>query len=159
MEKLTIRDAEPNDIDTITRFYVEEHPTRHSSELINRTIKFNIHQKQTTPPTHFLLACNKDKILALVILRYRRSLNAYEVEYITRKTHRHRGIAFHLIKFGMEKCITDGSFHFVANTSSSNTNSIKLLQKLQFKLNDSSLHSELNTYRFDSNSSKNDEKN
>ncbi|MGY2262534.1 N-acetyltransferase family protein [Pseudomonas sp. SDO55104_S430] len=147
MENLIIRQAKQTDIEKLTQFYAEEFSNQPPLEVIKQTVIFNLFHRNDFAPTHFWLAQDEHEIAALVVARYRASFKAYEIESITGKRYRRRGIASHLINLTIQKCFASGFFQFFANISPRNTNSIKLVQKLRFELATFHPAPEMNTYK------------
>ncbi|WP_150768248.1 GNAT family N-acetyltransferase [Pseudomonas fluorescens] len=148
MESLTfrIRRATIKDVKKITNFYSKELPSTHPSNLIKKTIKFNLTSATLNPPTHVFIAYQHSEILALAITHFRATYNAYEIECTTKKTFRRLGLGSYLIEHSIKNCQTNGFSSFVANVSPNNLNIIKLLEKLGFKLRTTTSSTPLTTY-------------
>jgi RimJ/RimL family protein N-acetyltransferase len=160
MEKIAyiIRRPDRSDLEKIIDFYLKEIPSSPSYKLIEDTVLFHITSTQDTPPTHFMIACKDDDILALSITRFSQTFKTYEIECNTKEALRRQGIAYTLITNSIAQCQKDRFFNFQASILPENTNSISLFKKLGFKLDQSTLPSTYQTYRLNSDLSPPNEK-
>lgn len=141
-----IRPATIKDLNKIVNFYSKEALPTRCFRLIKDTLEFYLSSNEVKFPTRVLIAIHKKQIIALAITRFRLTYNAYEIECTTKKQFRHQGVGFNLIHHSINTYKNNGYPPFIANVLPDNLNSIKLVEKLGFKLNKTSHSDTLLTY-------------
>ncbi|WP_121103129.1 GNAT family N-acetyltransferase [Pseudomonas sp. WPR_5_2] len=149
MEKLAfhIRSAVGRDLDELIKLYSDEPSIAHSSGTLRETILFHLLLTDSTAPTYVNIAHIDDKILALSIIRFRSTLNNYEIECITKENFRNQGIGFALINHSINQCRKSGYSTFIANILPDNFSCIRLFEKLGFMIDTATSKNKFITYR------------
>lgn len=149
MEKLIfhIRPAVSRDLDELVKLYSDEPSIAYSSNTVRKTILFHLLLTKGTTPTYANIAHFNNKILALSIIRFRSTLNVYEIECTIKENFRNQGIGFALINHSLNQCIKNGHWKFIANIPSNNFSCIRLFEKLGFQIDTSTTKNKLITYR------------